>query len=234
VGIIIELLIEGIAWILFEVVGELVGEGISSLFNRRRSKDVTVLVAPPGHAPPSGTGVILGQAGAIGTPAPPDGSGWGAPGSPMPDQVPPPAPPQPQPPAQPQAPPPVSSEPPVQAAVQVDASGCATWVFGLAMVVVMAGVGFWWGQRRYGIDPDEIPATLWVGIGLATLCFVLAIVRVLRQRGESEVVGPPLAARAIGHGWQGALLPWRWTPGRLMVFGLSNVALAAGVAAGFQ
>jgi hypothetical protein len=218
VGIIIELLVEGIAWILFEVVGELVGEGISSLFNRRRGKDVTA-VAPPQAAP----GTVVGQAGVIGAPTPPpDGSGWGAPGSSAPSET---------------AVPPAQIQPagtPVQAAVQVDASGCATWVFGLAMVIVMGGVGFWWGQRRYGIDPDEVPATLWVGLGLAALCFVLALVRVLRQRGESEVVGPPLAARAIGHGWQGALLPWRWTAGRLVVFGLSNLALAAGVAVGFQ
>ena len=222
VGIIIELLIEGIAWILFEVIGELVGEGISSAFGRRRSKDVVVAPAPPNLATGAAPGTVVGQAGVIGEPtAPPDGSGWGTPGSAVPGEAPPPAPLTP-------------AGQQVRAAAQVDGLGCATWLMGIVMVVVMAGVGFWWGQRRYGIDPDETPATLWVGVGLAVFCLVLALVQVLRERGESEVIGPPLAARAIGHGWQGAVLPWRWAPARLVVFGLANVALAAGVAVGFQ
>ncbi|OWY62342.1 hypothetical protein B7486_58950, partial [cyanobacterium TDX16] len=157
---------------------------------------------------------VVGVPGTIGAPRPDDGSGWAQPG---PDEEPPPG----------------ASSPPV-AAVQVDASGCTTWLMGVVMVVVMAGVGFWWGQRRHGIDPDEVPATLYVGAGLAVLCLVLALVRVLRDRADSEVVGPPLAATALGNGWKGALLPWHWTPGRLVAFGLANVALAVGVAVGFQ
>ena len=31
------------------------------------------------------------------------------------------------------------------------------------LVIALIGVGFWWGQRRHGIDPDEVPGTLYVG-----------------------------------------------------------------------
>ena len=217
VGILIELIVEAVAWIVIEVLGEAVGEAIGGRRARRRAASTTIVPPPPATA--AGTVAPLAGGGLPSGTPPADGSGWAQPGTALPADASS---------VQPTGP---AAQP--QALVSVDASGCASWLIGLVLVVVMGGVGFWWGQRRHGIDPDEVPATLFVGLGLAAACLLLALVQVLRNRGE-DVVGPPLAARALGSGWQGALLPWRWAPARLLTFAFANLALAGGVAGGFQ
>lgn len=94
-------------------------------------------------------------------------------------------------------------------------------VLGLAVgAAVGFGGGYWWGSRLTELGRTDPPRSLWVSIALAGAFVALAVVRAVRRRR-------PVADDTV------TLAPWRWSVLRLLGFAVLNVAVAAGIAAGF-
>jgi hypothetical protein len=94
-------------------------------------------------------------------------------------------------------------------------------------ITVGFGGGYWWGARLSELGRTEPPSSLWVSIGLAVVFGTVALVKVLR--------GTPrrVPAESRMERFEEAFTPWRWSAARLGGFALLNMALAAGIAAGF-
>lgn len=90
------------------------------------------------------------------------------------------------------------------------------------------GAGYWWGARLIELGRTEPPRSLWVSIALAALFATVALVKVLRRHR------PRRRPDARMDRFEEALTPWRWSAARLLGFALVNVAVAAGIAAGFD
>ena len=90
------------------------------------------------------------------------------------------------------------------------------------------GGGYWWGARLSELGRTEPPRSLWVSIGLAVFFGTVALVKVLRREP------PRLRPDSRMERFEQAFTPWRWSPARLLGFALVNVAVAAGIAAGFD
>jgi hypothetical protein len=104
----------------------------------------------------------------------------------------------------------------------------ARWVLGAGVAVVAGFVGgVWWGARLTEAGRTQEPRTVWVSLVLASVFSLAAIVVWARRR---TFVSPT----DIGGDWRLRLLPWRWPPGRLLIYSLLNLSVAAGVAAGFD
>ncbi len=89
------------------------------------------------------------------------------------------------------------------------------------------GAGYWWGWRLTEIGRRDPPSSLWVSVGLAVILGTVALVKVLRD-------DPPRFAPDFGVGRIGeSFAPWRWSAARLAGYALVNLAVAAGIAAGF-
>ena len=90
------------------------------------------------------------------------------------------------------------------------------------------GAGYWWGARLSELGRTEPPSSLWVSIGLAVVFGTVALVKVLRDESHR------FPAESRMDRFELAFTPWRWSPARLLGFALVNVAVAAGIAAGFD
>ena len=95
-------------------------------------------------------------------------------------------------------------------------------------ITVGFGGGYWWGARLSELGRTEPPSSLWVSIGLAGVFGTVALVKVLR--------GTPrrVPAESRMERFELAFTPWRWSAARLGRFALLNMALAAGIAVGFD
>jgi hypothetical protein len=83
------------------------------------------------------------------------------------------------------------------------------------------GFGVFWGVHLSG--QDSWPRLLWVSLVFAALAFMLAV-RPAAAGGANDV-----------RSWQDLLMPpWRWSGERLLGLGVLNIALAAGIVAGFR
>ena len=87
------------------------------------------------------------------------------------------------------------------------------------------GGGYWWGSRLTELGRTEPPSSLWVSLALAAAFVTLALVRALTGRGEDSMGEPT--------GVADRLLPWRWSPERLLGFAALNGSVAIGIALGF-
>ncbi|HJV09600.1 MAG TPA: hypothetical protein VJ653_07955 [Acidimicrobiales bacterium] len=90
------------------------------------------------------------------------------------------------------------------------------------------GGGYWWGARLTELGRTEPPRSLWVSIGLAVVLGSVALVKVLRD--DPPRFPPDGRLARIGE----TFTPWRWPAGRLAAYALVNVAVAAGIATGFD
>jgi hypothetical protein len=90
------------------------------------------------------------------------------------------------------------------------------------------GGGYWWGSRLTELGRTDPPRSLWVSVGLAVLFGAIALVKVLRQ--DPPRFPPDSRLARLGE----TFTPWRWSAGRLAGFAVLNVAVAAGIAAGFD
>jgi hypothetical protein len=171
VEILIELVLEGVVWVVVEVIGELVAAGIDSAFQRRSTG--------PGTSTAS------------------------------------------------------TAEP--EQAAEPRGAGCTAWLLPIVLVPAMFAIGWWFGDRRYGIDPDDTPTTLYTALALTALFLVLAAVRVLRARTQAEQVGAPTPSVGLqASSITDLVLPWRWSAARFLLFAGANAALATGVLVGFR
>ena len=90
------------------------------------------------------------------------------------------------------------------------------------------GAGYWWGVRLSELGRTEPPSSLWVSIALAAFLGTIALVKALR----GEPSRAPVDSRMDR--FEMAFTPWRWSAARLLGFALVNVAIATGIAAGFD
>jgi hypothetical protein len=90
------------------------------------------------------------------------------------------------------------------------------------------GGGYWWGARLTELGRTEPPSSLWVSIALVALFAAIALVKILRRDP------PRLRPDSRMDRFEEAFTPWRWSAARLLGFALVNVAVAAGIAAGFD
>ena len=90
------------------------------------------------------------------------------------------------------------------------------------------GGGYWWGARLTELGRTDPPRSLWVSVGLVALFATVALVKVLRRDR------PRLRPDSRMDRFEEAFAPWRWSAARLLGFALMNVAVAAGIAAGFD
>ena len=90
------------------------------------------------------------------------------------------------------------------------------------------GGGYWWGSWLTEAGRTVPPRSLGVSIGLAVAFATVALVKVLRR--DPRRFPPETRMARLGE----MFTPWRWSPGRLGGFALVNVAVAAGIAAGFD
>lgn len=86
------------------------------------------------------------------------------------------------------------------------------------------GGGYWWGSRLTRLGRTDPPKSLWVSAGLAVVFIALALVKGLRDQPADEVA--PTTGLDL-------LLPWRWSPTRLLGFATLNTAVGIGIAVGF-
>ena len=97
----------------------------------------------------------------------------------------------------------------------------------LAMSVGYAA-GNWWGSRLSELGRTEPPRSLWVSIALAVAFAALAPLRALRSTTVIADTGPAAAPRS-----RPPILPWQWSPARLLGFALLNASVASGIVVGF-
>lgn len=93
--------------------------------------------------------------------------------------------------------------------------------------VVGFGFGAWWGNRLALLGRDDLPRLFAVSLALAILAAAGAAYRMRREREE-------LGTGRLSGRFAVLVVPWRWDAGRLLGFAALNVAIAVGIAVGFD
>jgi hypothetical protein len=99
----------------------------------------------------------------------------------------------------------------------------------LGAVLLLGGAfagGLWWGARLTELGRTDPPRSLWVSIGLGGAFLAAAMAQWLRDRRRPDRETRPSSSRS--------LRPWHWRAGRLTLFAAINVAVATGIATGFD
>ena len=108
------------------------------------------------------------------------------------------------------------------------------WVLGTVSAAALAyGGGWWWGNRLADQGQSDMPSSFYVSIGLAVAFGALAIARAVRGRRQdtfevsiSDLFDEPAESIRL-------LSPVHWSAWRLVGFCFVNLAVAAGIDAGF-
>lgn len=89
------------------------------------------------------------------------------------------------------------------------------------------GGGYWVGLAAHGDRASRPPSSLWVSVAVAVVLGTVALVKVL-HRDPPRFPPDSRLGRVVE-----TFAPWRWSAARLGGYAVVNIAVAAGIAAGF-
>lgn len=97
---------------------------------------------------------------------------------------------------------------------------------GRLAIAVLVGFGFGLAWGDHLSSHASWPKLLWVSLGLAAAALIAAVARAAHPADSSPAEGSALH--------QALTPPWRWRTDRLVGFMVLNLAIAGGIAVGFQ